>query len=102
MSIKTISDIEIEPEQINEDVDHIFEGIKAILKNDEFGYFQSKAKYQIEQELEKFNGAIEKLLQMKSTTQSELTSINQKLENVKSKNKMNLEQLKERINSNVS
>ena len=102
MSIKTISDIEIEPEQINEDIDHIFTGIKTILETDEFGYFQLKAKGKIEQELDKFNSTIERLLEMKSKSTSELNTFNTKIEDVRSKNQMALEQLKERINTNVS
>ena len=69
-------------EQINDSVEYIFKGIKSILEKDEFGLFELKSKRKIDDEIERIDEQIQKMIaasQDKTDKNSTLSTLVQQL-----------------------
>ena len=71
MSITITGDAALQTEQIkkipdtSDVIESITKSVKIILENDEFDFFNTKAKYQIEKDIAKTESTINKLIELK-------------------------------------
>lgn len=83
VSLTVFTEVEIEPEQINDGVQYIFDCIKSILEKDETGVFNLKAHIKLDSETERIDAEIQRRIQhnvQKKSQNEKLTGQLNKLE----------------------
>lgn len=97
MSITIETETEKNPEQINESTDYIFNGIKSILEKDEFGLFELKSKKKIDEEIERIDDQIQKMIEVTQDRKEKNTKLSELVQQLKNENESKAKTLIERI-----
>lgn len=102
MSITVELDSEETHEQINDSVQYIFEGIKSILEKDEFGFFELKSKRKIDDEIERTDEQIQKLIAANRDRDDKNSQLLKLVEQLKVSNKSKAATLINRIGTDAN
>jgi len=97
MSILVECDSERSHEQINDSVEYIFNGIKSILENDEFGIFELRASKRTDDEIERTDEQIQKMIVASQERNDKNTKLSNLVQQLKSANQTKAETLIKRI-----